>query len=86
MDSKRKQAILNNCDERWWRQFQQETTVKRVWAKLKPEAIIDLLDSPASAARHMARQVLANMETYKDKWQIRATAHQGGTGDRKSVV
>ena len=85
MDSKRKQAILNNCDERWFKQFQQDTTVRRVWAKLEPELIINLLEESASAAHFAARGVLARMETHKDKWQVRATAHEGGTGDARGV-
>lgn len=85
MDAKRRQALLTNCDVRWWNQFQQEESMRRVWAKLKPDVIIELLDSPAGAARHAAREVLARMETHKDKWQIRATAHQGGTGDARGV-
>ena len=85
MDAKRRQALLTNCDARWWNQYQQSDAMRRVWAKLKPDVIIDLLDNPAGAARFAAREVLARMETPKDKWQIRATAHQGGTGDARGV-
>lgn len=85
MDAKRRQALLKNCDSRWWNQYQQDEPMRRVWAKLTPDLIINLLDNPAGAARHAAREVLARMETHKEKWQIRATAHQGGTGDTRGV-
>lgn len=85
MDAKRKQAILNNCDGKWWNQYQPDEPLRRVWAKLKPDVVIELLDKSSGAARHAAREVLARMETYKDKWQIRATAHHGGTGDTRGV-
>lgn len=85
MDANRKQAILNNCDERWWNQYQQDEPMRRVWAKLTPKVILELLDSPSGTARHAAREVLTRMETYKDHWQIRATAHQGGLGDARGV-
>ena len=85
MDAKRNQAILTNCDRNWVNQFQQNEPMRRVWAKLTPQVIIDLLDKPSGEARHAARQVLERMATYKDKWQIRATAHQGGTGDVRGV-
>lgn len=85
MDANRNQAILNNCDKNWWNQYQQDEPMRRVWAKLKPQLFIDLLDKSSGAARHAAREVLLRMETHKDKWQIRATAHQGGIGDVRGV-
>ena len=85
MDAKRNQAILNNCNKNWWNQYQQDDAMRRVWAKLKPQIIIDLLEKSSGNARHAARQVLERMETHKDQWQIRATAHQGGKGDERGT-
>jgi hypothetical protein len=85
MDAQRTQRILANCHTLWWGQYQQDTELKRVWAKLKPQTIIDLLDNCAYSAKHTARQVLERMETSSDKWLIRATAHQGGTGDARGA-
>lgn len=85
MDANRKQAMLNNCDSNWRNQYQQDKSVRRVLAKLTPDLIIELLDKSTGAARHAARELLSRMETYKDKWQIRATAAQGGTPETGSV-
>ena len=85
MDAKRNQAILDNCHRLWWGQYQEDAELRRVWVKLTPQTIIDLLEDCAFGARHAARQVLERMETSKVKWQIRATAHQGGTGDPRGV-
>jgi hypothetical protein len=85
MDAKRNQVILNNCDKNRWNQYQQDEPMKRVWAKLKPQLIIDLLDKSSGTARHASREVLLRMETHKDNWQIRVTAHQGGTGDARGA-
>jgi hypothetical protein len=85
MDAKRNQNILDNCHSLWWGQYQEDTQLRRVWAKLTPQTIIDLLDDCAANARHEARQVLERMETSKDKWHVRATAHKGGTGNARGV-
>jgi hypothetical protein len=85
MDAKRNQNILDNCHPLWWKQYQEDAQLLRVWAKLKPQTIIDLLEDCAFGARHAARQVLERMETSKDAWSIRATAHKGGTGDVRGV-
>jgi hypothetical protein len=83
MDAKRVQRILTQCHPQWWGQFQEDDPARRVWAKLEPEQIIDLLDNCAYSARYTAREVLGLMETRV--WRIRATAHAGGTGDTRGV-
>ena len=85
MDAKRNQVILNKCDKNWWSQYRQGETQRHMWAKLKPQIVIDLLDKSAGNARYMARQILERMETHKDRWQIRATAQSGGTGDDRGA-
>jgi hypothetical protein len=83
MDAKRAQRILGNCHPLWWGQFQEDDTQRRVWAKLRPEQIIDQLDNCAYTANFMAREVLGLMETRI--WRLRATVHAGGTGDARGV-
>lgn len=85
MDANRNLRILENCDRQWWGQYQNDTILRRVWVKLTPQHIIDLLFNCASAARFDARMMLTQMETSGDKWRIRATAHEGGTGDHRGV-
>jgi hypothetical protein len=83
MDAKREQRILDNCHPSWWKQYQGSSTTARLWAKLTPEIMIDLLSNCAYAANFQARQILQRMETANTPWLIRATAHQGGTGDNE---
>jgi hypothetical protein len=58
MDAKRTQRILKQCHEQWWGQYQEGSQARRVWVKLTPQQVLDLLDDCAYAAKHMARQVL----------------------------
>ena len=83
MDAKRTQKILGQCHPMWWGQFQVDDPQRRVWAKLKPAQIVDLLDNCAYSANFVARQLITLMETRT--WRLRATAHQGGTGDDRGV-
>jgi hypothetical protein len=85
MDAKRTQRLLDNCHSKWWKQYQSGSTTSKVWAKLTPSVVIDLLDDCAFAARFQARQILARMVDTQNPWQIRATAHAGGTGDERGV-
>jgi hypothetical protein len=77
MDAKRQERLLKNCHPMWGKQFQSGGDQK-VWAKLTPQVIIDLLDNCAFGAKYQARQVLAHMEDERQNWQLRATAHVGG--------
>jgi hypothetical protein len=90
MDAKRTKRLLGNCHSKWWKQYPSGSTAtttgssSKVWAKLTPESIIDLLDNCAFGAKFEARQILVRMEQdTQNPWQIRATAHFGGTGDAR---
>jgi hypothetical protein len=83
MDANRVQRILSQCDHLWWHQYQEDAQLRRVWAKLKPATVIELLDECAHAAKPMASELLRLMETRL--WQLRATAHEGGTGNARGV-
>jgi hypothetical protein len=83
MDAKRTQRILGQCHPLWWGQYQEDDPNRRVWAKLNPELMIDLLDNCAYSARFEAREVLDLMESHV--WRIGATAHEGGTGDARGT-
>jgi hypothetical protein len=83
MDANRVQRILSQCDHLWWHQYQEDAPLRRVWAKLKPASVIELLDECAHAAKPMASELLRLMETRL--WQLRATAHEGGTGNARGV-
>jgi hypothetical protein len=86
MDAKRTKRLLGNCHSKWWKQYPSSNTTSRVWAKLTPESIIDLLDNCAFGAKFEARQILVRMEQdTQNPWQIRATAQAGG-GDNLHIT
>jgi hypothetical protein len=90
MDAAVKQRILKQCyskrfDEKYSRkfQYQDKATDVRNFVKLTPADIVDLLDTPAAAARSTARNLLQLMQGRP--WLPSATAHEGGIGDQRGV-
>jgi hypothetical protein len=79
MASHRRAAVIANYDET----RQNPPAAERIYAKLGPDDIYTLLDSAGKmhvhgASRNVvsARSLLEKMS--KEKWQCRATAHEGG--------
>lgn len=78
-------TIIGNCNGKWRLQWQPTTTTERVWRKLSPEAVVDLLINASSrpqyspdgvSTSYLAGQLLRSM--LDESWAILATAHQGG--------
>jgi hypothetical protein len=73
-----REQLVRQCSEKWQGQYQPGSTKLRVWRKLSPEHIIDLLASAAFDARQDARDLLRQMQ--QRPWRILATVHVGGFG------
>ena len=80
MDANRVQKILSQSHHLWWHQYPQDAPLRRVWAKLKPASVIELIEGCAHAAKPVARELLRLMETRL--WQLRASAHEGNMDDK----
>ncbi|MFT4256671.1 MAG: hypothetical protein QM599_06925 [Pseudoxanthomonas sp.] len=74
-----REEVLANAHRNWQGQYQPGSVDRRVWQKLGPELIVDLLAGAGFHARHDARKLVAGMQ--QSPWRILATVHEGGTGD-----
>lgn len=80
-----KVRVLENCSEKWNRQFhiRQSATGERQWVKVTPEIIYQLLENVSGIERMKARHLLYKMADSKTKWRIDSTAKTGGIGDER---
>ncbi len=74
-----REQVIANCSAQWQGQYQPGAIDLRVWQKLGPDLVVDLLAGAAYGARHDARQLIGQMQ--QRPWRILATAHTGGKGD-----
>jgi hypothetical protein len=82
MDANRVQRILSQSDHLWRHQYQEGASMRRVWAKLKPVNVIELLDECAHAAKPVASELLRLMETRL--WQLAASAPEGAADQARA--
>lgn len=78
MHANQREQIIRNCSDKWRGQYQPDGRAVRVWQKLGPAHIVDLLENAAASARIDARALLRRMAT--GPWRIGATVHRGGHG------
>lgn len=79
-----REDVLANAHSKWQGQYQPGSVDLRVWQKLGPELVVDLLAGAAFGARHHARKLIADMQQHP--WRILATVHEGGIGDAQRGV
>ena len=79
-----REDVVANAHRKWQGQYQPGSVDLRVWQKLGPELIVDLLAGAASGARHTARKLVADMQQHP--WRILSTVHEGGHGDAQRGV
>lgn len=86
IDSNLKNIILGNYERSWRSQYQPISTTERVWRKLTPSLVVDLLDAARNVRRYDVNRdygggdLLRRMK--EGPWCITATAHEGGKGDQ----
>lgn len=80
-----RQRIVSNYRGKRYSQYQPSSTTSRVWQKLTPERVVELLDDVSAVQPHggegpstklMAGQLLRDM--HRTEWVIKAAPHQGG--------
>ena len=76
--------LVANFHRNWQSQYQPGSIDRRVWQKLGPGQIIELLAGAAHPARHAARSLVSQMQAHP--WRILATIHEGGYGDAQRVA
>jgi len=79
-----REKVIANCSAQWQGQYQPGLVNLRVWQKLDPELVVDLLANATFNARHNARTLVAQMQ--ERPWRILATVHSGGKGDEARGV
>ena len=82
MDANRVQKILSQSHHLWWHQYQEDAPLRRVWARLKPASVIELLEGCAHATKPVAIDLLRLMETRI--WQLAANAPEGAAGQARA--
>ena len=81
MDAATTQKILSKAHPLWRGQFQSKTTTERVWQKLTPSTIVDLLENAIATQRSEARRLLQLMQS--NVWRLTAAPHEGGAGEER---
>lgn len=79
-----REDVIANAHRKWQGQYQPGSVDLRVWQKLGPELIVDLLEGASFQARHGARKLVNDMQLHP--WRILSTVHEGGTGDAQRGV
>jgi hypothetical protein len=84
IDSNLKNLILANNERRWRGQYQSDTLTERVWQKVSPAMVVDLLDDARHIQRYDVTRDLSGGELLRKmkdtRWCITAAPHEGGTG------
>lgn len=80
-----RQRIVSQYRGKRYSQYQPNSTTARVWQKLTPERVVELLDEVSARPPHqpdgpstsyLAGQLLRDMQ--RSGWTIAAAPHQGG--------